>query len=105
MNRNGEDSLGVSFHSREVELFKKVSRSCVKFIATALLGVGTALTIVGCAVPVIPSAQVNMASAPADVAYVAPTYLVSRPGWIWTFHHRYGWGWYHPRDGWHKGWR
>jgi len=105
VNRNGEDLARLSFHLREVELFKSASISCVKLVATALSGVFAVLTLVGCAVPVIPSAQVNIASAPADVAYVAPTYLISRPGWIWTFHQQYGWGWHHSRDGWHKGWR
>lgn len=36
--------------------------------------------------------------------YVAPTYASPGPGWTWSFHARYGWGWRHPHRGWHRGW-
>ena len=36
--------------------------------------------------------------------YVAPTYASPGPGWTWSFHARYGWGWHHPHRGWHRGW-
>jgi len=42
--------------------------------------------------------------APAGVVYVAPTYASPGPGWVWEYHATYGWGWHHPRYGWHRGW-
>ncbi len=42
---------------------------------------------------------------PPPVVYVAPTYARPGVGWRWTYHRRYGWGWHHPRYGWHRGWR
>jgi hypothetical protein len=41
---------------------------------------------------------------PAGVVYVAPTYAVPAPGYTWRYNARYGWGWYHPTYGWHRGW-
>jgi len=43
--------------------------------------------------------------APAGVAYVGPTYAVPGPGYYWRYHPHYGWGWWHARYGWHRGWR
>jgi len=37
--------------------------------------------------------------------YVAPTYRRPARGYAWNYHPRYGWGWYSPRRGWHRGWR
>lgn len=42
---------------------------------------------------------------PPGVVYVAPTYAMPAPGFVWQFHGRYGWGWRHPHRGWHRGWR
>lgn len=42
---------------------------------------------------------------PPGVAYVAPAYAAPAPGYVWRFHRHYGWGWWHPRYGWHRGWR
>jgi len=42
--------------------------------------------------------------APAGVTYVAPTYAVPGPGYVWAYHPRWGWGWHHPAWGWHRGW-
>jgi hypothetical protein len=42
---------------------------------------------------------------PAGVAYVAPTYAVPAPGYVWGYHAQFGWGWRHPDHGWHRGWR
>lgn len=66
-------------------------------VALALL----AATLGGCAVqPVRP-----ILVAPAGVAYVAPTYAIPAPGYVWAYNARFGWGWHHPRYGWHRGWR
>ena len=43
--------------------------------------------------------------APPGVVYVAPTYAVPGPGYAWQYHGRFGWGWRHPGNGWHRGWR
>ncbi len=42
---------------------------------------------------------------PRGVVYVAPTYVSPGPGFVWIHHSRHGWGWHHPRRGWHRGWR
>jgi hypothetical protein len=42
--------------------------------------------------------------APAGVTYVAPTYAIPGPGYVWAYHPRWGWGWNHPAWGWHRGW-
>ncbi len=41
---------------------------------------------------------------PAGVVYVAPAYAAPAPGYVWSHHHRHGWGWHHGRHGWHRGW-
>ena len=43
--------------------------------------------------------------APAGAVYVAPTYAMPGAGYAWQYHGRYGWGWRHPSQGWHRGWR
>lgn len=35
----------------------------------------------------------------------APYYPSPGEGWEWREHHEEGWGWYHPNEGWHRGWR
>lgn len=42
---------------------------------------------------------------PPGVVYVTPTYAMPAPGYVWQFHPQFGWGWRHPRHGWHRGWR
>ena len=42
--------------------------------------------------------------APPGVVYVRPTYVMPGRGYLWRYHARYGWGWYHPAYGWHRGW-
>ena len=49
-----------------------------------------------------PTAPVYVA--PAGVAYVAPTYAIPGPGYGWAYHPHFGWGYYHPGWGWHRGW-
>jgi hypothetical protein len=88
-------------------------------VPSSLLGISlicTALT--GCVVaPVAPPprprpvvvapAPVIIAPSPppANVVYVAPTYVIPGPGYVWSYHARDGWGWHHPQYGWHLGWR
>ena len=65
----------------------------------ALVLAATVLT--GCIVaPVGPGYD-----APPGVVYVAPTYAIPAPGYVWGHHARFGWGWRHPHLGWHRGWR
>ncbi|VTU15460.1 MULTISPECIES: hypothetical protein [unclassified Variovorax] len=62
-----------------------------------------AALLAGCVVqPAVPYAGYE---APPGVAYVAPTYAIPGPGFVWAYHPRYGWGWHHPQQGWHRGWR
>ncbi len=65
-------------------------------LLTAVLG--------GCVVapPIVGSGYYG---APPGVAYLAPTYATPGPGYAWGYHGRYGWGWRHPRYGWHRGWQ
>lgn len=42
---------------------------------------------------------------PPGVVYMAPTYPAPSIGFVWEYHPRYGWGWRHPQQGWHRGWR
>lgn len=42
---------------------------------------------------------------PPGVVYVRPAYASPGAGYIWRYHRAYGWGWWHPRYGWHRGWR
>ena len=72
----------------------------IRLLITATL-LASALT--GCVVAA-PRGRVVYA-APAGVVYVAPTYTIPAPGYAWGYHDYYGWGWRHPRYGWHRGWR
>ncbi|MEQ5843928.1 hypothetical protein BWP39_29180 [Paraburkholderia acidicola] len=50
-------------------------------------------------------APVEPAAPPAGVVYVAPVEVAPAPGYVWRYHARYGWGWWHPHHGWYRGWR
>ena len=69
-------------------------------------GITIAITLSGC---VITPARVAVAPpevmVPVGVVYVAPTYAVPAPGYVWAYHARYGWGYRHAQYGWHRGWR
>lgn len=62
-----------------------------------------AFALSGCVVAPPPPGAVY--AAPPGVVYVAPTYTSPGPGWAWQYNARFGWGWHHPRYGWHRGWR
>ena len=68
-------------------------------VLATLLGAGLS----GCIV--VPAGHAHGYGAPPGVAYVAPTYAVPAPGYVWGYHAQYGWGWRHPELGWHRGWR
>lgn len=69
-------------------------------------GMTMTITLAGC---IVTPARVAVAPpevvVPAGVVYVAPTYAVPAPGYVWGHHPRYGWGYRHPSHGWHRGWR
>ena len=73
------------------------------FAASGVIMITLALT--GC---IVTPARVAVAPpevvVPAGVVYVAPTYAVPAPGYMWVHHPRYGWGYRHARHGWHRGW-
>lgn len=70
-----------------------------KPLATSVAAIALATGLAGCVVaPVAPHA-------PVGVAYVGPVYAMPAPGYVWVHHGRHGWGWRHPRHGWHRGWR
>lgn len=66
----------------------------------AIVATLVATSILGACVSYVPSPE-----PPAGVAVIAPTYASPGPGWAWRYHARYGWGWYNPHVGWHRGWR
>jgi len=61
-----------------------------------------AAALTGCIVAPVPPPGVVV---PPGVVYVAPTYAVPGPGYVWRYHPEHGWGWHHPESGWHRGWR
>ena len=63
----------------------------------AIAAVGAAL--VGCVVAPVGPYGVE---GPRGGVYVTPTYPMPAPGYVWSFHATYGWGWHHPRRGWHR---
>ncbi len=68
----------------------------------------TAATLGGCVVAPVGAAPGHPHAAyvaPAGVVYVAPTYAMPAPGYVWRHHGHHGWGWHHPGHGWHRGWR
>jgi hypothetical protein len=69
-----------------------------------VLSLAAALTLLatsGCIVA--PERRGGVVVEPAVV--IAPTYDSPGPGYLWRAHPVYGWGWYHPELGWHRGWR
>ncbi|MEX8520951.1 MAG: hypothetical protein AB3X44_20805 [Leptothrix sp. (in: b-proteobacteria)] len=70
-----------------------------KALFLVLVGVVLAATS-GCVIAPRPYRAVE---APAPV-YVEPSYPSPGVGWLWEFHSTFGWGWHHPRFGWHRGW-
>jgi hypothetical protein len=75
------------------------------FLVVAAIGLAA---VVNSACIVVPARRVEPAVvtvAPPGVVYVAPTYAIPGPGYVWAYHARFGWGWHHPQYGWHQGWR
>jgi hypothetical protein len=56
----------------------------------------------GCVVA--PARHGGVVMEPAAV-YVEPADASPGVGWEWRVHPRFGWGWHHPHNGWHRGWR
>jgi len=71
-------------------------------VSVAALVLGGALS--GCVVAPVGYAE-PPAVAPAGVVYVAPVGVAPAPGYSWRYHAEFGWGWWHPEHGWHRGWR
>lgn len=74
----------------------------MKRTITLAASAALAATLAGCVVAPVPY---HGGGGPAVGVYVAPTYPIPAPGFAWTRHHVHGWGWRHPRHGWHRGWR
>lgn len=68
----------------------KTLPSLVRIGGALVVATAMSMSVSGCATPVGVS--------------VAPTYVAPGPGWYWAHHGYYGWGWYHPVYGWHRGW-
>jgi len=80
----------------------------MKHIALVALGITATMALSGCVVAPAPGPVVVAPPpgvvVPRGVVYVAPTYPMPAPGYVWVHHPRYGWGWHHGRHGWHRGW-
>ncbi len=63
----------------------------------------SAFILSGCVLA--PPPVVQVAPVPAGVTYIGPNYPLPGPGYAWQYHPQNGWGWFHPRFGWHRGWR
>lgn len=76
-------------------------------LKTTALAVLCAAALGGCVVQpaVVRPAYTVGDGPPPGVVYVAPTYAMPAPGYVWLYHPSYGWGWHHPQHGWHRGWR
>lgn len=61
------------------------------------------ILIAGCVAEPVVGVPVSP-TIPVGVTYVAPAYVRPGPGYLWSYHAQYGWGWHHPRYGWHRGW-
>jgi hypothetical protein len=61
-----------------------------------------AVALSGC---IVAPARSGYGGAPAGVVYVEPNYASPGPGYAWEYHPRFGWGWHHPQQGWHRGWQ
>jgi hypothetical protein len=47
-------------------------------------------------------ADKNGSLKPIPGTTIKPTYASPGPGYIWRYEPQYGWGWFHPRFGWHR---
>lgn len=81
----------------------------MKFLTrTGLATACAAAALAGCVVAPVgvdPAFGGQPYATPPGVVYVAPTYALPGPGYAWRYHGRFGWGWRHPNNGWHRGWR
>jgi hypothetical protein len=77
----------------------------IKHLAILSSAVVATAALSGCIVAAPPPAYGVAYAPPPGVVYVAPTYAAPGPGWEWRYHATYGWGWWHPQRGWHRGWR
>ena len=83
-------------------------------LAPWLLALSSAAAMSGCVVAPLPlphAVRVQpvyvepVYAPPPSVVYVQPTYVIPAPGYAWQYNQSFGWGWHHPRYGWHRGWR
>jgi hypothetical protein len=81
---------------------KKSNLRLTPRLAAPLTAVLLATLLGGCVVAAPPPPRGY--AAPPGVAYIAPTYAMPAPGYVWAYHPHYGWGWHHPQYGWHRGW-
>ena len=81
---------------------KKLLSLAAIFLAGASL---TACVVAPVQAPGYGSAYVEPVLPPVGVTVISPTYAAPGAGWAWRYHPRYGWGWFHPHAGWHRGWR
>lgn len=81
---------------------KTLKLACAAMLAASLAGCVVAPPVVR---PIYRPAYGAPYVPPPGVVYVAPTYVLPAPGYVWQYHANYGWGWRHPDRGWHLGWR
>ncbi len=98
MSKNSNSATNSVTPSRAIPMKPSPPRqsgAIRRFAVAAALAVGVA-SLGACVVaPVGPH---------GGAVYVAPTYPIPAVGYVWKHHHHHGWGWRHPRKGWHRGW-
>ena len=64
-----------------------------------------AAALSGCVIapPVVHPVYRPVYVTPPGVVYIAPTYVLPAPGYVWQYNPNFGWGWRHPDHGWHRG--
>ncbi|CAN5912907.1 hypothetical protein BH11PSE13_BH11PSE13_09700 [soil metagenome] len=74
--------------------------------ATGAVALGLLLATAGCVVAPGPyGAAPGPVYVEPPIVSVTPTYVSPGVGFVWMQHPRYGYGWHHPQQGWHRGWR
>ncbi len=80
---------------------KLVSIFKISLLVAAMLSLSACIVA-----PIAPPQPAYQTPQPVAVEPVAPAPYYAAPavGYIWLFNPVYGWGWRHPRHGWHRGW-
>lgn len=73
----------------------------IKWIPTGII---LSLLLVSSGCTVIPGNGYVRPAPAYSVNVIRPLYPMPAPGYYWRAQPGYGWGWHHPRYGWHRHW-